>query len=149
VLAIVALTLALSSTVAISWLVYGREMPIGDPLSALARPWIYISQVVMAAAIGFAAARWVGAAISGTQLVLLMFAAWMGELVLLTVFGTFVANELTPMVAWYYWLIGTGGLLQPIAATVGPCSPGPVDSARVWANTGYVKVARNRWPAWR
>jgi hypothetical protein len=118
-LAIGALSLALSSTVAVSWLVFGREMPIGNPLSALARPWIYTSQALMAVAIGFVAARWIGSAAMRGRIVLLMFAAWIGELVLLTAFGTFVANELTPVVAWHYWLIATGGPMQPIAALIG------------------------------
>jgi hypothetical protein len=73
----------------------------------------------MAIAIGFVAARWIGSAATPGLIVLLMFAAWIGELVLLTVFGTLVANELTPLVAWYYWLLATGGPLQPIAASVG------------------------------
>ncbi|HKO32392.1 MAG TPA: hypothetical protein VJY85_01475 [Candidatus Limnocylindria bacterium] len=114
------LTLALSSTVAISWLAFGRGMGTpGDPLSALERPWIYVSQALMAVAIGFVAARWLGSALMRGQIVLVMFVAWIGELILLALFGTFVASELTPAVAWYYWLIGTGGLMQPMAASVG------------------------------
>ena len=35
------------------------------------------------------------------------------------IFGTFVANELTPVVAWYYWLLATGGPMQPIALAIG------------------------------
>lgn len=118
-LTIAAFSLALSCTVAISWFVFGREMPIGSPLSALARPWIYISQALMAVPIGLFAPRWVGPAATQGRMLLLIFAAWVGEPILLTALGTFVANELTPLVAWYYWLIATGGPMQPIAALVG------------------------------
>lgn len=37
----------------------------------------------------------------------------------LTAGGTLLANELHPEFAWFYWLIGTGGPIQPAAAAVG------------------------------
>lgn len=125
-IAIVAVTLALSCAVAISWLTFARQMPVGDPFSALARPWIYVSQALMAAATGFVTARVLGSAVTRGQLAVVMFSAWIGELVLLTVFGTLVANELTPLVAWLYWLMATGFGMQPLAATAGAFLPSPV-----------------------
>lgn len=49
----------------------------------------------------------------------LILVSWIGEVVVLTLGGSILANELVPTVAWFYWLIGTGGPMQPIAAIVG------------------------------
>jgi hypothetical protein len=76
-LAITAVTLAFSCAVAVSWLGFGRSMAIGHPLSALARPGIYLSQAVMAGIIGLAAVRWLGgAARSSSEIAVLALAAW-------------------------------------------------------------------------
>lgn len=54
----------------------------------------------------------------GTALVALALGAWLGEGVLLGVFGSLIANELTPSYAPELWLIATGYGLQPAAAAV-------------------------------
>jgi hypothetical protein len=50
---------------------------------------------------------------------LMVLIASIGEGVVLTLGGTLLANELVPAVAWIYWLIGTGVVIQPVAAVVG------------------------------
>jgi hypothetical protein len=39
--------------------------------------------------------------------------------VLTLIGGNFVANELDPEIAWYYWLAATAGPLQPMVGIVG------------------------------
>ena len=50
---------------------------------------------------------------------LAVLAAWVGELLVLFFAGTLFAGELVPEVSWFYWLIGTGGPLQPAAVILG------------------------------
>lgn len=49
----------------------------------------------------------------------LVVGAWLGELLVLTLGGNLLANELDPPIAWFYWWMGTGGSLQPAAASAG------------------------------
>ena len=46
-------------------------------------------------------------------------AAWLFEGDTLTIIAApFVANELDPEIAWYYWLAATAGPIQPAVAFV-------------------------------
>ena len=49
------------------------------------------------------------------QLALVVLAAWAGEWLVLLAGGRLFANELMPEFASFYWLIGTGGPIQPLA----------------------------------
>jgi hypothetical protein len=115
------LTLALGATVPVSWLAFGGRLAAIGPDRALeqAGPWIYGSQAVLAAVIGAAAALRLGRGVSVVTLILLMFGAWLGELVVLTLGGNLVANEIDPPVAWFWWLLATAGPIQPLAASAG------------------------------
>jgi hypothetical protein len=119
--ALICLTLGLSLTVVISWTVFGGRIAATGPLLALELfgPAIYGSQVLLAAAVG-ASASLLLRDISIGALALLLFGAWVGELIALTLLGNvIVANEIDPEIAWFYWLLATGGPLQPAAACVG------------------------------
>ncbi|HET7521348.1 MAG TPA: hypothetical protein VFK61_07405 [Candidatus Limnocylindria bacterium] len=121
VISLAGLTLALGVTVPISWLAFGGRLAATGPDRALeqAGTWIYGSQAVLAALVGAAAALLLGRQASVVRLVLLMFGAWLGELVVLTLGGNLVANEIDPPVAWSWWLLATAGPLQPVAASLG------------------------------
>jgi hypothetical protein len=115
------LTLGLGATVAVSWLVVGGRLAAQGPMPTLETRSVplFAFQSVLAAGV---TALFVG--LSGERawrrIVGLVIGAWLGELVVLTVGGSvLVANELVPTVAWFYWLIGTGGPIQPIAAITG------------------------------
>lgn len=89
-------------------------------MRVLADRWllIYASQALLAGLVGFALAnRAPRTSMDGMGLVVAV--AWIGEGLVLTLGGTLLANELVPAVAWFYWLIGTGGVVQPVAAVVG------------------------------
>lgn len=116
------LTIAMGVAVAVSWLWFGR----GDPLSlephhmlTVRRLAIYGSQFLGIAAFVFLMVRLQLRAWSAVKLWAEVSVAWLGQGVVLTLIGTFVANELTPIVAWYFWLVATAGPLQPIAGFVG------------------------------
>lgn len=114
------LTLALGSTVAISWLIFSGTIAFRGPMRVLADRWllIYGSQSILAALVGFTLAK-TAPRTSIRRVGFLILVAWIGEVVVLTLGGSILANELAPTVAWFYWLIGTGGPMQPIAAIVG------------------------------
>jgi hypothetical protein len=121
VVAMALLTLVLGMTVAASWLLFGGRAAFGGPDRVLRESWpaIYGFQAALAAIAVFVFARRQALAIRAPRLLLLVVGAWLGELLVLTVGGTLIANELDPEFAWFYWLIGTGGPLQPAAATIG------------------------------
>jgi len=114
------LTLALGLTVAVSWFVVGGSAAYRGPMPVLRESWLPLFglESVLAAAVAFGFASRTGER-SARRLVMLVIGAWLGELVVLTVAGTIFANELVPTVAWFYWVIGTGGPVQPIAAIIG------------------------------
>lgn len=118
---VMALTVSLGGIVAVSWLAFGGSASFRGPLRALEDAWplIYGSQAIFAAIVGFLAAPFLARAFGGRGAVLAILAAWVGEFFVLLFGGTLFAGELVPRVAWFYWLIGTGGPLQPIAALVG------------------------------
>ena len=116
----VGLTLGLGTTVALSWFVFGGSVAFRGPLPALADAWplIYGSQAVLAFALGVVLGS-VTTLDRSSVVAVIVLAAWVGEWVVLLVAGPLFANELVPGVAWFYWLIGTGGPMQPLAALGG------------------------------
>lgn len=116
-----ALTLALGACVAVSWLAFGGTASFRGPIRALEDGWplIYGSQALFAAMVGFVAGPFLVNAFGFRGAVIAILTAWIGEFVALTLGGTILANELVPEVGWFYWLMGTGGPLQPLAALVG------------------------------
>jgi hypothetical protein len=121
VVAVALLTLVLGMTVAASWLLFGGKAAFQGPDRVLRESWpaIYGFQSALAAISLFVFARRQARAIGARRLSLLVVGAWLGELLVLTAGGTLLANELDPEFAWFYWLIGTGGPIQPAAAAIG------------------------------
>jgi hypothetical protein len=114
------LTLALGLTVAVSWFVVGGSAAYRGPIPVLRELWLPLFglEALLAAGCGFGFVSWLRER-SWRRLVGLVIAAWVGEFLVLLFGGTIFANELVPGVAWFYWLIGTGGPVQPIAAVLG------------------------------
>jgi hypothetical protein len=114
------LTLGLGATVAVSWFVFGGSAAIRGPERALRDAWamIYGAEAILAAASTFVFARMAGP-LPPTWLIAYVVAAWIGELLVLLLGGRLFSGELVPEVSWYYWLIGTGGPAQPVAAAIG------------------------------
>ena len=114
------LTLALGLTVAVAWTIVGGRVAWQGPMPVLRESWLPLFglESLLAAAVAFGFVSWTGER-SARRLVMLVIGAWLGELVVLTIGGTIFANELVPTVAWFYWVIGTGGPVQPIAAILG------------------------------
>jgi hypothetical protein len=116
---IAVLTLLFGVVVATSWLPFGRRAFGGAPEAVLASAWplVYGPLVLLTAGIGFGYAQrrrptWRRAA--GV-----VIGAWLGELVVLSLAGGLLANEIGPLNAWFYWLLATGGPLQPAAGLLG------------------------------
>jgi len=76
-------------------------------------------EALFAAALGSLVARPLTTAVGRRRAALAILGAWIGEFLVLFLAGRLLAGELVPEVAWFYWLIGTGGPLQPVAALVG------------------------------
>jgi hypothetical protein len=114
------LTLGLGATVAVSWFVFGGSAAFRGPERALRDAWamIYGAEAILAAAGTFVFAR-MAAPLPPTWLIAYVVAAWIGELLVLLLGGRLFSGELVPEVSWYYWLIGTGGPAQPVAAAIG------------------------------
>ena len=117
---IAVLTLILGMTVAVSWFVVGGSAAYRGPMPVLRESWLPLFglESLLAAGVAFAFVSWTRER-SWRRLITLIVGAWLGQLVVLTVAGTIFANELVPTVAWFYWLIGTGGPVQPIASILG------------------------------
>ena len=117
---VVATTLGLGLTVAVSWFLFGGTAAFRGPFVALRDSWplIYGSQAVLAGVVGWLLVRSLRPATPG-RAVSVIGAAWIGEWAALFVGGTLVANELTPGIAWFFWLLATGGPIQPLAAIGG------------------------------
>lgn len=118
------LTLGMGAAVTASWFAFAsRNQSFGlDPASVLSpsRLLVYGTQFLLIAAFVFWLTQGRLRNASARQVGLLVTAAWLGEGLVLTVIGEpIVANELDPVIAWYYWLVATGGPLQPAAAFVG------------------------------
>jgi hypothetical protein len=121
VVALALLTLVLGATVAISWSLIGGRAAFQGPDAVLRGSWpaIYGLQAALAATALFIFARRRASTMRPRGLLLLVVGAWLGELLLLTLAGTLLANEIDPDIAWFFWLMGTGGPIQPVAAAIG------------------------------
>jgi len=90
-----------------------------DPGSMLrpSRLLVYAAQYLIIAVSVFWIVRRRMRTSASLSLAVAVVAAWIGEGIILTVFGgSLVANELDPEIAWYYWLVATAGPLQPAVA---------------------------------
>jgi hypothetical protein len=114
------LTLGLGATVFASWFGFGGRAAFLGPERALGESWpmIYSAEAILAAAGTFMFARLAGPLLP-TWLIAYVVAAWIGEWLVLLIGGRFFSGELVPEVSWYYWLIGTAGPVQPVAAALG------------------------------
>lgn len=121
--AVAVMTLGMGIAVTISWFVFGRQDSLGlEPHDMLTqrRLGIYGSQFLLIGGFLYALTRTWFLAWSTVTLWASVTTAWLLEGVVLTVIGEpLVANELSPLVAWYFWLVATAGPLQPLAAFVG------------------------------
>ena len=121
--AVAVMTLGMGIAVTISWFVFGRQDSLGlEPHDMLTqrRLGIYGSQFLLIGGFLYALTRTWLLAWSTVTLWASVTTAWLLEGVVLTVIGEpLVANELSPLVAWYFWLVATAGPLQPLAAFVG------------------------------
>jgi hypothetical protein len=113
-------TLGLGATVGASWLLFGGSASFLGPVRVLEQSWpvIYASQAALAAGGTFVYQRLAGP-LPMTRLALIVASAWMGEFAVLYFAGTLFAGELTADIAWFFWLVGTGGPIQPLAALLG------------------------------
>ena len=116
------LTLGMGAAVTVSWLAFARPLgPFGLDAAALVHPTrltIYGVQFVLVGLLAYWLAR--TRRLETRALAGLIIAAWLGEGLVLTLIGEpLVANELTPDIAWYYWIVATGGPLQATAAFIG------------------------------
>ena len=118
------LTLGMGAAVAVSWFAFAR--PLGqfglDPSSLVdpTRLKVYGVQFTLVGTLAYALARTRLRTETVRRVAGLAIAAWVGEGLLLTLVGEpLVANELTPSIAWYYWIVATAGPLQPMAAVIG------------------------------
>lgn len=118
--AVSALTLGLGATVAVSWFLLGGSVAFRGPIPVFRESWpaIYGFEAVLAAVGLFMFVR-LAPPQRPVRLALLIGAAWIGEFAVVFVGGTMFANELVPGVAWFYWILGTGGPIQPLAALAG------------------------------
>jgi hypothetical protein len=119
-IAVVVGTLGLGATVVASWFLFGGSIAFRGPVRTLEESWpaIYASQAALAAGGTFLYQRLAGP-LPLARLAPIVGAAWLGELVVLRFAGWLFANELTGEVAGFFWLIGTGGPIQPLAALLG------------------------------
>jgi hypothetical protein len=114
------LTLGLGVTVAVSWFGFGGRAAFQGPGRVLGESWpmIYSAEAIMAAVGTFTFAKLAGPLLP-TSLIAYVVAAWIGEWLVLLIGGQLFSGELVPEVSWYYWLIGTAGPVQPVAAALG------------------------------
>jgi hypothetical protein len=114
------LTLGLGATVAVSWFVFGGSAAFRGPMRVLEDSWpiIYCAEAILAAAGTFWFVR-MAEPLSPRQLIAYVMAAWVDEWLVLLVGGRLFSGELVEEASLFYWLIGTGGPIQPIAAALG------------------------------
>ena len=117
VLAMVLMTFALGFSTAGAFYAVGGQLALRGPY-VLAREWpsIYALVVAFAAIIGVVLGSLLGSW-SPRWIAIVVFGGWIGEYVVLA--SGLLANELTFLNAWLYWLLATAGPAQPIAAGLG------------------------------
>lgn len=112
------LAVLLGVLTAISFYVVGGRLALQGPY-VLERMWfvIYPVEAVVVGVVMVVVGWMLRGHASPLSLIAVVLAAWIGELVILG--SGLIANELVGFVAVYYWLLATGGPLQPIAAIIG------------------------------
>ncbi|MET0773015.1 MAG: hypothetical protein ABWZ82_08015 [Candidatus Limnocylindrales bacterium] len=118
---IIGLTLALGMTVVASWIAVLGASFLNGSGPFLDATW-YVTWTVqagLAGVVGIIVGRAWGRDTSAVALVALVSAAWVGELVVATVLGPFLSNDLDPIHGPFVWLVATGGPIQPVAAAAG------------------------------
>src|SRR6188472_3495280 len=105
------LALSLGATVVISWVTVRGPSVLNGPGPFLDTTWyaIWSIQAVLAGAIGFIAGRAWSRDASPGRLSALVVAAWVGELLVVTIIGPFLSNDLDLMHSPFVWLVATGG----------------------------------------
>lgn len=115
---ILVLTLALGLCVAASlYIVGGRVALLGPGVVERSWPLIYLLQALFAAGLLFGVARAGRDRLHLGRVAVVVVGAWLGQYLVLA--SGILADELNPVNATYYWILATGGPLQPIAALVG------------------------------
>jgi hypothetical protein len=118
------LMLGMGVAVTISWFAFAdhHHESYSLDLASVLRPsrlLVYATQFLLIAGFVLMMVRGRLRTLAVPTLGLAVVAAWIGEGILLTVFGgSLVANELDPEIAWYYWLVATAGPLQPAVAFI-------------------------------
>lgn len=115
------LTLVFGLIVGVSWTIVGGRIAWQGGLESVIRDaWLplYGLQAAFAAGVVFAFVQRTRVR-SVVRLLGLVVGAWLGQLVVLTVAGGLLANEIDPTNAWFFWFVATGGPVQPIAAILG------------------------------
>jgi peptidoglycan/LPS O-acetylase OafA/YrhL len=82
-------------------------------------PIVYGIQAILAAALLYVVTRYGAPWLGAMALVAMVLAACVSELVVLLIIHPILADELTPGSTLFYWLLATGGPLQPVAACIG------------------------------
>jgi hypothetical protein len=117
----VILTVSLGGTVMVSWVAVRGTSVLHGPGPFLDPTWylVWSLQAVLAGVIGVVAGRAWGRDASPKGLIALVVAAWVGELLVVTMIGPLLSNDLDVIHGPFIWLVATGGLLQPVATAVG------------------------------
>jgi hypothetical protein len=118
VLLALGLTFVLGCTTALAFYLVGGQVALNGPyVVGYAWPIIYPLEATFVAAIVGGVAFLFARSLDRGSVLLLALAAWIGEYFVLAS-GVF-ADELNPVNSVFYWLLATGGPMQPIAATLG------------------------------
>lgn len=118
---VVGLTLVLGAAVVISWLAVRGPSVFTGPGPFLDGTWFvtWAIQAGLAAVVGVVIGRRWGDLTSLPTLVLIVLAAWVGELVVVTALAPFLAGELSIGHGPVLWIVATGGPIQPLATITG------------------------------
>jgi hypothetical protein len=120
-LRVATLTLALGVTVVVSWVAIRGLSVFNGPGLFLDPSWLVVwaVQAGLAGLVGFAIGRWWRDGASLVRLAILVLAAWVGELLVVSLLAPFLPGTLSILHGPALWLVATGGPIQPIAAVVG------------------------------
>jgi hypothetical protein len=112
------LTFVLGTTTALAFYLVGGTLALRGPF-VLYQSWplIYLLEAVFVAAVMFVVGRLFIDRLTNRTLVAIVLAAWIGQYLFLA--SRVLADELNPLSAGWFWLLATGGPLQPAAAFVG------------------------------
>lgn len=112
------LTVALGFSLAFAYFLVGGQLALRGPY-ALARSWplIYPLMALFAAVVGATFGRLSGRRLTAGSIALLVLLGWIGEYFVLA--SRILADELDPVSSLGFWVMATGGPLQPAAAVLG------------------------------